>query len=478
VNGVERCVLVFAIPALVATSASAKGAEPRTPPLRIEKGVLVQPCGAELREGAAAVFLSDVPCLEARIDVRDVTGSHVLRFQYYDPTGNLYVATKEDWKLSARTKKSYHRTGVVRHQLSIAGEQASLLIGTWRVAVVLDDIAVADGTFRIERRPPPENEDLAKGRELYLGLEYERAIERLTAAVAAAGSKSAAAEGLWWLSLSLLSVGKRDEAVQHLHQLLQADPMYALSQEAAKKAGAEELYGLLEDLRNQSYPELYRKTAVLPEAELSKPERAPVVKKRKPLWKKLVYYVGIPVVAVGALTVIAAIAVSDRLSNPPILDFEIDEARAEREPRYGGLCQGAVPVAAQITGGVASFDLVVTAARLGGTEPASVPGLVASLGGTPIVLLVASGAVAPSFDLSEIDVQGPAPGSSRILFEAVLRDSKTPADFKNVRVGQPLPTDLRDSSVRFDPLNRLVSQVLFEVLVSDCRQVPTARGSR
>jgi tetratricopeptide (TPR) repeat protein len=456
----------------LAGMAEGKSNDLTTPPLRVDKGVFVGPCDAAPLEQTGQAFPADTGCLMSWLDLRDLTGSHSLRFLYYDPSGSLYATTKEDWKLEAKNKKTYHKTAHVQHRLPIAGEQASILLGTWKVAVVLDTIAVADGSFRIERPQPPESPELAEGRKLYLELQYEKAIERLRALATADKPQAVRAEALWWLSLSLLSLGKRAEAQQSLGELLKIDPTYAVTPEAAHESGAEELSSLLEELRSQSVPELYRKTAAPPEVQLSKAEAAPIVKKRRPLWKKLVYYVGIPVAAVGTVALIATAVVQDRLTNPPLLLLDVDESKAKREPLYGGLCEGAVPMRLSVSGGEPPLELFVTAARVGGNREASVPGVVPELDTVPRVLLKRSTGDGAPLTLPAIDVEGAGAGAARLVLVAVVRDRKTPLKFDGVVVGGTVPSDLQAAIQRRDPLNRLSIQTLFEVFVSDCKQVP------
>jgi tetratricopeptide (TPR) repeat protein len=455
--------------AWVLAQAQVRAAETRVPPLRVEKGVFVAACGSEYSEDALPALPVVVPCVESWLELRDLTGSHPLHFLYYDPAGSLYISTKEDWKLEGSKRKNYHRSVRVRHRLPVAGEQASLLPGTWRVVVVLDDIAVAEGGFRLERPFPPELAGLAEGRELYLGLQYERAVDQIRAQLDSLEAAAARAEARWWLSLSLLSLGRREEAKHSLGELLDSDPTYAVSPERARETGAEELSALLEELRGKRYPELYRKTAAPPEAELSKAERAPVVKKRRPLWKKLVYYVGIPIATLAALGLVAAAIVEERLSNPAFLTLAVDETRAEREPLYGNLCEGAMPLQLELSGGEPPFELLIWASRIGGNRPVAIPGIVESLDG-PRVLSKSSPTGSTSLELPAIDVQGAGAGSARLFVVGVLRDRKTPRRFDSLSVGQAVPADLQMEVRIGDPLDRLVSQAFFEVLASDCQQ--------
>src|SRR5262249_24335366 len=155
---------------------------------------------------------------------------------------------------------------------------------------------------------------------------------------------------------------------------------------------------------------------------------------------------------------IGAAVVEKRLSNPPSMSFEIDNSKAEREPRYGGLCEGAVPLSFQLAGGVPPFDLVVIASQVGGTRLASVPSVGADLAAVPKAGVKQRVPRGGSLHVPAVDVQGPAPGSAHVVLEALLRDSNTPVKFDQVMLGKSLPADVADAAARSDPLDRLVKE--------------------
>src|SRR5688572_4392284 len=72
---------------------------PRQLPLtRVDGGLNVGECNADppTSDGPAALRTS-ARCVEASLRLADVSGSHRMRFLYYDPQGNLYVSTKTEW---------------------------------------------------------------------------------------------------------------------------------------------------------------------------------------------------------------------------------------------------------------------------------------------------------------------------------------------------------------------------------------------
>lgn len=450
----------------------ARAASEKAPPLRLEEGVYTQVCGAEDQEVVNPALPVDVPCVESWLKLRDLTGTHILYFLYYDPQGNLYATTTEDWRLQPTSKKSYHKAATVRHRLPIAGEQASLEVGDWKIAVVLDDIAVAEGAFRLERKAIPDNADINEGRKLYLDLSYEQAAAHLQQVLPTLTDRGQRAEALWWLALSQLSMGRRADAGKSVEELLKADPAYAISPEAAKEAGGEQLVSVLEEERTALHPELYKKTAAPPEVELSKAEKAPEVRKSRPLWKKIFLYVTVPlgaIVLVGAIAAGAGAAIAD---DAPVVSVSIDNS-ALRDPTYGFLCEGRIPIQLSISRGNPPYEVLMTMSRTGGLREGWVTEVTTAPLDTRLRIVFKqtfpNGSIGP-LNLPRLDVVSDGPGSLTMSVIAIAKGRSGP-DFRNAALGQLLPQGLVDQlPTSLDPFPQLGVSTFTEVVVNDCSQ--------
>jgi hypothetical protein len=288
---------------LVAGPASAKNKDAsQIPPIHLVKGIAVQPCdaAAPVQGSTEPSFRSDVPCLEARVELEHVSGPHKFRFLWYDADGNLYASTKKDWGFKpAEGKTGYHRTAKLRHKISVKGEQASFLAGSWKAVAELDDIHLAEARFKIEAVAVPMPATVQEAKKAYLDLQYDKTVETMTSWLNTQQPPAVEAQGRWWLALAQNALGKKDETQQTLAALLKADPTFSVTPEEAQSAGGEELRATLEEMRKSSHPDLYVKTGYPPQVELSGAEEAPVLGKRWPLWKKILVFGAAPV-AVGA----------------------------------------------------------------------------------------------------------------------------------------------------------------------------------
>ncbi len=123
----------------------------------------------------------------AHVKLRNLSGKHTMRWDWYDPSGELYYSTG-DFPLEASPGK-FSKEATVWHKLSISGDKAADQPGEWEVRVYLDDkftetkhfvlkeeamgLAVVGG----EVKPYPEDWALVIGIEDYSHLpdvEYAR----------------------------------------------------------------------------------------------------------------------------------------------------------------------------------------------------------------------------------------------------------------------------------------------------------------
>ncbi len=94
------------------------------------------------------VFSRNDPAVFAFLKIENFWGVHTLRWDWFEPNGNLYYSTGEYPIESAEGK--YLREVTLWHKLSIRGEEAGNLTGEWSVKIFLDKKILAWKNFRIE----------------------------------------------------------------------------------------------------------------------------------------------------------------------------------------------------------------------------------------------------------------------------------------------------------------------------------------
>lgn len=121
----------------------------------------------------------------AWVKLKDISGKHTLRWEWYDPKGNLYFTTGN---YAINTDGRLRRFSTIWHKIAIKGEKAGTLTGKWKVRVLLDNVdLIASKEFEIkglllpppvEVKPPPVVETkLPPYREdayaLIIGIDYK-----------------------------------------------------------------------------------------------------------------------------------------------------------------------------------------------------------------------------------------------------------------------------------------------------------------
>ena len=96
----------------------------------------------------ANTFTSDDQQAIMLVKLKDVSGKRALRWEWYDPSGNLYYKT-EDYKINADGRVRQSSTSW--HTLGIKDEKAAALPGKWQVKVFLDGAPVASKEFELKR---------------------------------------------------------------------------------------------------------------------------------------------------------------------------------------------------------------------------------------------------------------------------------------------------------------------------------------
>lgn len=95
-----------------------------------------------------AVFSTQDPKVIASLKLKNLSGRHTLRYDWYDPNGNLYYSTGNRPIEAPREK--YLREATAWHSLSIHGEKAEKNPGHWKVRFYLDKEFIASKRFTIE----------------------------------------------------------------------------------------------------------------------------------------------------------------------------------------------------------------------------------------------------------------------------------------------------------------------------------------
>lgn len=182
-----RILFIFTIPALLlfaCSSAMEVKREKRLPFFRfadatLSKGIDVKGTTATPLN-PATVFSQEDPEVVAYLSLENLSGEHRLRWEWYDPNGNLYLSSG-DYTIKASEGK-YTRKIAAWHRLSVSGEKAANYPGDWKVNIYLDERPLKSIGFKIEirsdvdtlpeatQKPNPKNWGLVIGIENYANL--------------------------------------------------------------------------------------------------------------------------------------------------------------------------------------------------------------------------------------------------------------------------------------------------------------------
>ena len=98
-------------------------------------------------------FNTQDPEVFALLNFENLSGKHTLRWEWYDPAGNLYYSTG-DFPLEISRGK-YLREATAWHRLSIQGDPAAGYPGDWEVRIFLDDELKQRKLFVLKALPDP-----------------------------------------------------------------------------------------------------------------------------------------------------------------------------------------------------------------------------------------------------------------------------------------------------------------------------------
>lgn len=147
------CLVFVVLPLFVLACGSTK--EARKPlPFRVVKATLAK--GIDDR-GTAGVPLNPTTTFSTQdsevishVKLQNLSEKHELRWEWYDPSGNLYHATK-NYPIKT-SKGKYVNEATAWHKISLRGEKAQEYPGNWKVDVYLDGALIASNSFEVVER--------------------------------------------------------------------------------------------------------------------------------------------------------------------------------------------------------------------------------------------------------------------------------------------------------------------------------------
>ena len=106
-----------------------------------------------LPENPAVIFTTEDPQVVAFLSLKNLWGTHTLKWDWFDPRGTLYYSTG-DFPIRPAEGK-YMKEAAVWHKLTIRGDKAGKMIGQWTLNVYVDREIAAVRTFAITNAPRP-----------------------------------------------------------------------------------------------------------------------------------------------------------------------------------------------------------------------------------------------------------------------------------------------------------------------------------
>ena len=94
------------------------------------------------------IFSPKDPEVFAFLKLENLWGMHTLRWDWFEPDGNLYYSTG-DYPIKSSDGK-YLREVTTWHKLSIRGQEAGNRMGDWTVKILFDKEVLASRNFRVE----------------------------------------------------------------------------------------------------------------------------------------------------------------------------------------------------------------------------------------------------------------------------------------------------------------------------------------
>jgi hypothetical protein len=148
----RRALSAFLVFSLFLLSCSSTREIRRPPALRFVDMTLSKEIEAKtfhaVPKNPTTIFSPKDPEVVAFLKLENLWGVHTLRWDWFEPDGNLYYSTG-DYPLKSSEGK-YLREVTMWHKLSIRGEEAGNRMGDWTVKILFDKEVLASRNFRIE----------------------------------------------------------------------------------------------------------------------------------------------------------------------------------------------------------------------------------------------------------------------------------------------------------------------------------------
>ena len=150
-NALKTLFLLLFLPFFVIACSSNKQVR-KPPPFRVVKTTLAKGIDDKGTAGIplnpTTTFSTEDSEIISHVKLRNLSGKHALRWEWYDSQGNLYYATKDYPIMTSKGK--YAEDTTAWHKISLRGERAQKYPGDWKVNIYLDHALIASKAFEIK----------------------------------------------------------------------------------------------------------------------------------------------------------------------------------------------------------------------------------------------------------------------------------------------------------------------------------------
>ena len=154
-NKIKEAFIFLILPLLLFACTSTKEIK-RSPQFGFEEPILSKAIDYRGTKGIPVnrtnTFAADDTKVIASLKLKNLSERHTLRWDWYDPNGNLYHSTG-NYPIEP-SKDKYLREATAWHKISIRGERAADYPGDWKVNVYLDNQFITSKAFEIKPEQP------------------------------------------------------------------------------------------------------------------------------------------------------------------------------------------------------------------------------------------------------------------------------------------------------------------------------------
>ena len=145
-------VAILCLMAMVLISCSSSKMVRKPPPFQVVKSTLAkdieQTGDVSSPMNVSDTFTTSDKKVVSHVQLRNVTGKHTLRWEWYMPDGSLYYQSRKTEVHASNGK--YYKDASAWHRIYVNGDKAASLPGTWMVKVFYDDDVVSTRNFEIQ----------------------------------------------------------------------------------------------------------------------------------------------------------------------------------------------------------------------------------------------------------------------------------------------------------------------------------------